>query len=267
MKPLLKIDAGKAETEIIRFLKKVFFETRKKQVVLGWSGGVDSTVCLYLLTKVLRPEEVFVYHLPYQKTYIKELIQMANQLRIPRENIREVPIKKIVDVIIETLSITEKIRKGNCMARVRMITLFDQAKLHDALVCGTENRTEHLLGYFTRYGDAASDIEPICHLYKTQIYQVAEYLQVPQTIIKRSPTAGLWEGQTDEGEFGFTYKEADEVLCLYVDKKKTVKDIENLGLKNARRIIERVSTNSFKHKLPYFLSFKRGLPESRVLGD
>ena len=139
------------------------------------------------------------------------------------------------------------------MARVRMIILFDLAKQIGGLVCGTENKSEKLLGYFTRFGDAASDLEPISHLYKTQVYQLAKYLKIPGQIINQSPTAGLWDGQTDEGEFGFTYREADQVLHLYFDQKKSLNEIKKLGFKNTDKIIKRLLNYQFKLKTPYHL--------------
>src|SRR5258708_26883046 len=115
---------------------------------------------------------------------------------------------------------------------MRMIILYDLAKKYKALVCGTENKSENLLGYFTRFGDQASDIEPIEHLYKTQVYQLAKYLNLPDAIITQQPSAGLWQGQTDEGQFGFTYEEADQVLFLHFEKKLVVEIIEKLGFTN-----------------------------------
>ena len=139
------------------------------------------------------------------------------------------------------------------MARVRMIILFDLAKKYGSLVCGTENKSEKLLGYFTRFGDSASDIEPLSHLYKTQVYQLAKYLKVPEKIINQVPTAGLWTGQTDEDEFGFTYQEADQVLHQYFDKKKSAGQIKKLGFKNTDKIIKRIVDNQFKFQTPYSL--------------
>jgi NAD+ synthase len=121
------------------------------------------------------------------------------------------------------------------------------------LVCGTENRSENLLGYFTRFGDEASDLEPIRHLYKTQVYELAKYLNVPQAIVQKQPSANLWKDQTDEGQFEFTYAEADQVLNLYFDKKLPVEEIQKRGLKNADKIIEFAKKNSFKHRVPYLL--------------
>ncbi|MBI3560071.1 NAD(+) synthase, partial [Candidatus Gottesmanbacteria bacterium] len=138
------------------------------------------------------------------------------------------------------------------MARVRMILLFDQAKKRNALVVGTENKTEHLLGYFTRFGDEASDIEPLRNLYKSQVYELARQLNLPENIVSKAPTAGLWEGQTDEGEFGFTYKEADEILAIIVDEKKSIDEVVRKGYDQAtvEKVVKRMKENNFKHHLP-----------------
>jgi len=127
-----------------------------------------------------------------------------------------------------------------------MIVLYDLAKKHQGLVCGTENKSEFLLGYFTRFGDEASDFEPIRHLYKTQIFELAKYLDLPKVIINQVPTAGLWSGQTDEKEFGFSYTEADKTLDLYSNNRKAIST-------NSQKILSRINKNSFKHHLPYFI--------------
>jgi NAD+ synthase len=254
--------------KITVFLRRLAVITGIKNVVIGWSGGIDSTVCLFLLARALPSEHIHLLHMPYSRSYIKELKGLkAKGLKILEKNIHEEDIKEMVDTIwdinsklkIQSSKQTQnsnsenKIRLGNIMARVRMITLFDTAKRIHGLVCGTENKTEHELGYFTRYGDGASDIEPIQHLYKTQVYALAEYLQVPSQYIDRAPSANLWEGQTDEGEFGFSYKEADEVLYRYIDISKTIKEIETDGLKNAKKIIAFMKRNEFKRKVPYVI--------------
>jgi len=240
--------------KIISFLKQTFEKTGKKKAVINWSGGIDSTVSLYLLAKVLPPTNITVLHLPYEKTHEDEFLPIAELLQITKAQFHIISIKSMVDEIKTSLKISDPFRLGNVMARVRMVVAFDHAKKLNALVCGTENKTEHLLGYFTRFGDEASDIEPIQHIYKTRIFELGEHLRIPNNILDVKPTAGLWEGQTDEGEFGFTYEEADEVLFRYIDKSKTVEEIEKEGYRNAGKVIEYSKKNQFKHEVPYMIS-------------
>jgi NAD+ synthase len=140
-----------------------------------------------------------------------------------------------------------KLRLANLIARIRMLVLYDQAKLHQALVIGTENLSEHLLGYFTRFGDEASDLEPLRHLYKTQVYGLARYLRIPPEIIDQAPTAGLWPDQTDAKELGFTYAEADPIL-YQIESGQTPTPSP---LSDA--VSRRVKANAFKHQVPYQL--------------
>ena len=196
-------------------------------------------------------------HLYYGQPLTAYLDDMLKNAGVPEENIRIISIKDSVEALAKNLAIEEteqtKIRRGNIAARVRMIMLFDYAKAKNALVCGTENKTENLLGYFTRFGDQASDVEPIEHLYKTYIYQLAKYLSVPEAIINQKPTAGLWEGQTDEGQFGFTYEDADNVLYLATEKNMDVDAIIQEGFANASKILTWREQNLFKHQTPYIL--------------
>ena len=135
-----------------------------------------------------------------------------------------------------------------------MIVVYDWAKKLPGLVVGTENRSEHLLGYYTRFGDETNDVEPIRNLYKTQVYQVAKYLKLPNVVLTKAPTAGLWEGQTDEGEFGFTYAEADEILSAVIDQKQSVDEVVlTFPPKTVKAVLSLVKSNGFKHKLPYSL--------------
>lgn len=252
---------------ISTFLKDTFKKTKKKNIIIGWSGGIDSTVCLYLLIRALPKKNIHVLHLPYFASLINELTNSQINELLKNENIHEISIKKLVDQIwtnikkiprLTTFARDDKeryrvdkrdweddrVRLGNIMARVRMILLFDYAKRINGLVCGTENKTEHLLGYFTRFGDAASDIEPIMHLYKTQVYEMARFLKVPRLFIDRPPSADLWNNQTDEGEFGFSYEEADRVL------RGNVKGINE---QTVNKVHARVKANSFKHNVPFTL--------------
>lgn len=258
MNKSLKIDSAAEAAKITLFIKTVLREQGFKNIVIGLSGGIDSAVSLSLLAKSIPSENIYVAHLHYFDSQLDALKSFLKELNVPQKNISNISIKPAVDQISETLNLnnvamkqsSNRIRLGNIMARTRMIFLYDLAKKHNALACGTENKSELLLGYFTRFGDEASDLEPIRHLYKTQVYQLAKCLDVPKKIIDLTPTAGLWNGQTDEKDFGFSYKEADCVLDLYFDKKKPLSDIIK-DFPNAEKIIGRVNKNSFKRHLPY----------------
>ena len=246
---MLKINP-KTETEkIIKFIKKTLRDQGFKKVVLGLSGGIDSSTCLILLRKTLKPNNINVLLLPYGNKNLNLGKLVLAQANIPIKNIKVINIKPLVD----QFKIKNKLRKANLMARIRMILLYNQAKKEKALVCGTENKSEHVLGYYTRFGDQASDLEPIIHLYKTQVYKLAKYLKIPSPIINKPPSADLWLGQTDKKELGFTYLEADPVLYLYLNRKLKGKEIKKKGYKKVEKIVKRVKTNQFKEKTPYSL--------------
>lgn len=246
-----KIETGK----ITSFIKTTLKEQGFGNLIIGLSGGIDSAVSLTLASKSLAPQNIFVAHLYYFQSQIDILQPLLKRLNIPQKNIYNLSIKRAVDQLKRINDLTKKsenynIRIGNIMARIRMIILYDLAKKHNGLVCGTENKSELHLGYFTRFGDEASDLEPIQHLYKTQIYQLAKYLELPKAIIDAPPTAGLWKNQTDESDFGFSYKEADEVLSLYLTNAPSSR--ENFKkFPNAQKILAYIRKNSFKHSLPY----------------
>lgn len=276
------INPKKETNKIINFFKKIQKNTGIKRVVLGLSGGVDSYTVFKLLKKSYPLKNIFIVYLPFETGFFsffnedtKIIISQIKKENIPDENFFLIPLKETAEKIFSQMktlnkkgldklicevkecftcpdtSYVNKVRAGNVLARLRMIVLFDIAKKINGLVCGTENRSEQLLGYYTRFGDQASDIEPISHLYKTQVYQLAHYLKVPQFIINKPPSADLWEDQTDEKELGFTYKEADQILYLYLEKKRSINYIKKLGFKNVDKVIKKFLTNRFKEKVPY----------------
>jgi len=253
----LSINPKQAADGIVQFIKKTIHSTSFSRVVLGLSGGVDSSVVFALALKALGKNNVYPAILPY-KDYDLEGFRLTEELiktsTLSQGNIYKKNISEAIDKIALGSQINN-IRLGNIIARVRMTIIYDKAKEINALVIGTENKTEHLLGYYTLHGDSASDIEPIRHLYKTQVKELAKFLEVPKKIIERIPTAGLWQGQTDEGEFGFSYKQADQILYLFIDKKETAEEIIGSGFKReiVEKVLYRAEKNRYKHILPYHL--------------
>jgi NAD+ synthase len=257
MTPLPHFDPVTEKNRIVTFLKDVIKKTHIKNVIIAVSGGIDSATSLNLLCESIGPEHVYAVHFPYFDNTTELFHKTVEPLGISENHSILHSIKDLSNTFTINLSIgdsnEEKLRKGNIMARIRMILLYDYAKKYNALVCGTENRSEMLLGYFTRFGDAASDIEPISHLYKTQIRLLARELGVPREVLQAAPTAGLWDGQTDEGELGFTYEEADQVLYQFFDKKIQLADIDKSKFPHADKIIVHAQSVAFKHEVPYHL--------------
>ena len=240
---MLNLNSQQTAKKIEEFIKNTLKSQGFKRVVVGVSGGIDSATALALATKALGAQNVHVISMPY-----------GNNGK--QGTVSSIDIKPIVDSFnkpTRSNPASSKLRLGNIMARVRMIILYDYAKGHNALVCGTENRSEYFLGYYTRFGDEASDLEPLIGLYKTQVRELAKYLKVSKTILNAQPTADLWEGQTDEKELGFSYTQADPIIYLYCDKNLSASKIvaEGYDLELVKKVINRVGQASFKHLLPF----------------
>ena len=248
----LSIDAELTRTILTGFIKSEISRSGFTKAVLGLSGGIDSALVCYLAAEAIGPENVMAVRMPY-KTSSQESLDHA-QLVIDDLKIQSltIPITEMVDPLINRFPDMENRRKGNIMARARMIILFDQSEAFKGLVLGTGNKTEILLGYSTLYGDSACAINPIGDLYKTQVRQLSKTVGVPKPIVDKAPSADLWIGQTDEKELGFTYEEADKLLYLLIDQRYKPEECVEAGFSETfvKGVIQRVRRNQFKRVLP-----------------
>lgn len=250
----MKYNYKTVEKILVDFLKNESERIGIKKAVLGLSGGIDSSVSAFLSVKAFGPENVLCLLMPY-KSSSRESVTDA-QLVVKKLGLKSelVPITAMVDSFIGVNGRKEvsNVRKGNIMARVRMILLYDASARENALVIGTGNKTEILLGYSTIFGDSACALNPLGDLYKTQIFELAKHLKVPVKIIKKKPSADLWKGQTDEGEMGIRYKVVDEYLFHKVDERKSAQQLLKMGYKKdfMDRIDSMIVRNQFKRLPP-----------------
>lgn len=246
----MKIDCKKETDRIVEFIKDTFKDQGFQKGIVAVSGGIDSSLSLALGALALGKENIYTLELPYkrQSTYLSSLI--INHLDIPTNQRLIYKLSRSADKLAVKLNAKkDPLRFGNIVVRARMICLFDQAKVKNALVIGTENKSENILGYYTRYGDEAADLDPISHLYKTQVIALAKFLNLPKKIIKNPPSAGLWEDQTDEKELGFSYLQADPIIKALIENKTTQNFNQNL----VNQVIKRLKSVDFKTKVPYSL--------------
>lgn len=220
--------------------------------VLGLSGGIDSALSCYLAAEALGSQNVLAVRMPY-RTSSQESLDHA-QLVIDATGVQslDLPITDMAEPLLQRFPEMGPVRRGNIMARMRMIELYDQSAAFNGLVVGTGNKTEILLGYTTLFGDSACALNPLGDLYKTQVRQLSRSLGIPAVIVDKPPTADLWAGQTDEGELGFSYEEVDRLLYLLIDQRYTPDDCVDAGFAKpfVQAVVERVRRNQFKRVLP-----------------
>jgi NAD+ synthase len=237
---------------LVEFIHSEVTRVGYTKTVVNLSGGLDSAVSCLLAVEALGAQNVLALRLPY-KTSSADSLEHA-QLLIDQSGCRAqtIPITEMVDPFLAREPEMSAVRKGNIMARMRMIVAYDQSEAFRGLVVGTGNKTEILLGYSTLYGDSACALNPIGDLYKTQVRQLARALEIPEAIIAKPPSADLWSGQTDEGELGFTYEEVDRLLYLLVDQRYRPEECVEAGFAEdfVRKVVERVRRNHFKRILP-----------------
>ena len=257
-----KLDLALLENVLVNFLREEAKKVGFTKVVLGLSGGIDSALVAFLAAKAFGPENVLGIMMPY-KTSSKESVEHA-KLVIEKTGIRSkmVEITPMVEAYFNLNPDMNSLRKGNKMARERMSILFDNSALEGALVLGTSNKTEILLGYSTQFGDSACAINPIGDLYKRQVWALSEYLGVPCEIINKKPSADLWEGQTDEQDLGYSYHMADEILYRLVEERKTADEIAKEGFDKelVKKIERRMQIMQYKRVMPVIAKVTNRMP-------
>lgn len=256
----LKIDPELVTEILCRFLLAEIGRAGFERAVVGLSGGLDSSVVVALCARALGPENVLAVTMPYKTS--SDETRRDSQTIIDWLGVRtiDLPITDQVDAYFARVGEATQLRLANKCARERMAVLYDQSAAFQALVIGTGNRSEILLGYGTQFGDMASAINPIGDLYKTQLRRLASHLEVPERILAKQPTADLWVGQTDEGELGFSYADADRLMVLMVDRRLRRAELLRAGF--ATELIDRVSTlirrNRYKRRMPVIAKLPRG---------
>ena len=249
----LQLDTALAEQVLVRFIADAISKFGFTRAVVATSGGIDSALTLGLAARALGPESVLALMLPYRTSNPASRRDAETLVQAVGVESQVIDISEAVDGYLDELDgPTTPVRRGNVMARTRMIATYDQSEAFDALVVGTSNKTELLLGYGTLHGDMASAANPIGDLYKTQVRQLAAALNLPAAILGKPPSADLWQGQSDEDELGFSYAAADEVLYLLIDEWYTADEIAAGGYDAAfvEEIRQRIQRTQFKRRPP-----------------
>jgi NAD+ synthase len=252
--PLPEIDAPQVVSVIVGFLRQQLAQTGFERMVVGLSGGVDSATCAFLAARAIGADNVLAVRMPYRTSDPSsetDALGVVEALGCDSQRVDLTPMAEPLFTVVGHGDEPElQVRRGNVLARLRMIVLYDRSAAFDALVCGTSNKTEALLGYGTLHGDMAAALQPIGDLYKSQLRAVATELGVPAEIIAKPPSADLWPGQTDEGELGAGYDDLDRILFAVVDRRWTVDRCVRAGLDEGlvRWVVERVARNEFKRQ-------------------
>ena len=248
----LSIDTDLTRKILTGFIHTEITRAGFSRAVVGLSGGIDSSLSCTLAAAALGAGNVLAVRMPYESSSPESLEHAQLVIEKLGVNSLTVPITEMVDPLFERFPKADPIRKGNAMARARMIVLYDQSQAFEGLVIGTGNKTEILLGYTTLYGDSACALNPLGDLYKTQVRQLARAMELPEVIIAKPPSADLWVGQTDEGELGFTYADVDQLLYLLVDERYNPDDCIAVGFSETfvRAVLDLIKKNHFKRIMP-----------------
>lgn len=254
--PLPEIDPVATAGLIVAFIRSQMAQTGFSRIVVGLSGGVDSATVAFLAAGAVGADKVLAVRMPYRTSSPTSERDALSVVEAIGCRTARVEITAMVDPLLALMATgdepSHQVRRGNVMARQRMIVLYDKSVEFDGLVAGTSNKTEALLGYTTQYGDAASAFAPIGDLYKSQLRAVGEHLGVPAEIVAKPPSADLWPGQTDEDELGQTYADLDRTLFALVDRRWRIDRCVAAGLD--RDLVEwvaaRVARMEYKRQMP-----------------
>lgn len=252
MIPEIPLATEQLRRVLVGFVANEVRKVGAERVVLGLSGGVDSSLAAFIAAEALGPQNVLGICMPYRTSSAESLSHAALVVEAIGIETMTVEITAQVDAYFASFPDASQLRRGNKMARERMTILYDHSAQWQALVLGTSNKTELLLGYGTLHGDMASALNPLGDLYKTQVWTLAEAMGVPAPIVTKQPSADLWQGQTDEHELGFGYRDVDRLLYLMIDERYEPAELEAAGFERAfvDRVHSMVQGSQFKRRLP-----------------
>ena len=248
------MNVEKTKDDIVKFIQSKVSEAKTDGIVVGLSGGIDSTLIAYLACEAVGKENVFGIIMPSTTTPTEDKIHGISIAQSLGIDYKEIAIDSILNEFLFMTQLEEdNLAIGNLKARIRMSIIYFYANQKKYLVSGTGNKSEILIGYFTKHGDGACDIEPIGDLYKTDVFKLSRYMGVPEDIIDKPPRAGLWNNQTDEAEIGMSYDLIDQILYQYCEKSKKDKEISEMleiPVDDVDMIIDKINRNKHKSKVP-----------------